>query len=102
MVPTSVELWKLRLKYFILKDNVEQINEIVRQGSAKLEKKSLPLWLMALRYHTLNSTDGVIDKIYEQGVQKPKEISDVLKPDYIEWLALTKGKYCLIIPDAML
>lgn len=91
MVPDSVDLWKLRLKYAVLKDDVQQFNELVKRGTAILENKSTSLWMMALRYHTLNSPDNVINNIYEQAVSKPKDVSDVFKPDFIEWLSLSKG-----------
>lgn len=96
-MPDSVELWKLRLKYAILKDDVSQFNALVKRGAVALQNKSLPMWTMALRYHTLNSTDDVIEKVYQEVIVLPKEVSDVFKPDYIEWLALTKGKIIFCI-----
>ncbi|KAJ8924758.1 hypothetical protein NQ315_000911 [Exocentrus adspersus] len=90
-VPTSVELWKLRLKCAIMKDHVKEVNQVFKQGILQLKEKSAPLWVMTLRYHTLTSGNEVLELIFKDGVEQPKEVSDVLKPEYIEWLALSKG-----------
>lgn len=90
-VPDSVELWKLRLKYAILEDDVNEFNALVKRATAILKNNSLPLFTMALRYHTLNSPDHVIEQVYKDIINTPQEVSDVFKSDYIEWLALTKG-----------
>lgn len=47
--------------------------------------------MMTLRYHTLTSGNEVLELIYKGGIEQPKQISDIFKPEYIEWLALCKG-----------
>ncbi|XP_018563302.1 U3 small nucleolar RNA-associated protein 6 homolog [Anoplophora glabripennis] len=89
--PSSIELWKLRLRCAIIKDHVKDVNQIFNRGQLQLKEKSAPLWIMTLRYHTLTSGNEVLELIYKGGIEQPKEISDIFKPEYIEWLALCKG-----------
>lgn len=89
--PASVELWKLRLRCAIIKDHVKEADKIFKQGILQLKEKSAPLWMMILRYHTFTSGNEVLDLIYKDGIKQPKEVSDILKPEYIEWLALCRG-----------
>lgn len=74
-----------------MKDQVKEVNQIFKQAILNLKEKSAPVWLTTLRYHTLTSGNEVIDLIYKDGVEQPKEVSDILKPEYIQWLALNKG-----------
>ncbi|KAG5863874.1 hypothetical protein JTB14_001545, partial [Gonioctena quinquepunctata] len=90
-LPESLELWKLKLKYAVIKDNVSKFNETFKTAVLKLKEKSAPLWMMALRYHTLSSGSQIIEKIYNDGVKQPKEVSQKMKPEYIQWLVLNKG-----------
>ncbi|KAJ8976645.1 hypothetical protein NQ317_011153 [Molorchus minor] len=62
-----------------------------KKAILNLKEKSAPLWLATLRYHTLTSSNQVLELIYRDGVEQPKEVSDILKPEYIQWVALTKG-----------
>ncbi|XP_074042828.1 U3 small nucleolar RNA-associated protein 6 homolog [Leptinotarsa decemlineata] len=90
-LPDSVELWKLKLKYAVIKDNVSKFNETFKMAVLNLKEKSAPLWMMALRYHTLSSKNQIIERIYKDGVRQPEEVSQIMKPEYIQWLALNKG-----------
>lgn len=74
-----------------MKDNVKEVNWIFKEGIMSLKENSAPLWLMTLKYHTLTSDNGVIEMIYKDAVKQPKEISDIFKPEYIQWLAVCKG-----------
>lgn len=49
------------------------------------------MWLMAIRYHSLTSKSEVIECIYKDAVKQTKEVSNVMKPEYIQWLALSQG-----------
>lgn len=44
-----------------------------------------------LRYHYLTSDDKTIEQLYQEGIRQPQEISNTLKPQYLEWLLLKKG-----------
>lgn len=32
-----------------------------------------------------------MENLYKQGIKQPQEISDILKPQFLEWLAVSKG-----------
>ncbi|VEN40546.1 unnamed protein product [Callosobruchus maculatus] len=89
--PASLSLWRLRLKYFGMQNNTKEFNECFSKAVFHVQSKSAPLWVAAIGYHTLNSTEDVVEAIFKKAVASPKEISDIFKPEYIEWLTLHKG-----------
>uniref|UniRef100_A0A1Y1JV88 U3 small nucleolar RNA-associated protein 6 homolog n=1 Tax=Photinus pyralis TaxID=7054 RepID=A0A1Y1JV88_PHOPY len=89
--PHSVELWELRLCKQILKGDTGKVNLVFKLSIINLKEKSLPLWQKIISYHLIMSHDDYIHLIYRDAVKQAKEISDDLKPKYIEWLALAKG-----------
>ncbi|KAB0795579.1 hypothetical protein PPYR_12418 [Photinus pyralis] len=86
--PYSVELWNLLLHHSILKNDSEKVSQVFKLGVKRLKDKSLPLWQTVIQYYR---NEDSVSEIYEDGVAQPKEISDVLKPQYIYWLATKKG-----------
>lgn len=71
-------------------DKKSKVDEVFSQGIEMLKERSLPLWFMYLRYYSLLSRDNKVESIYSEGIKQPQEISQVLKPRYIEWLAIHK------------
>mgnify|MGYP005985358979 FL=1 len=80
----------MRLRYATMTDRKSKVDEVFKQGVEKLNETSLPLWLTYIRYCGLLSDDRIRD-IYEEGIKGPPEVSEVLKPKYIEWLAFMEG-----------
>nr|CAH7713735.1 unnamed protein product [Callosobruchus chinensis] len=89
--PSSLQLWKLRLKYAAMQGSTKDFNECFREAVAKVQRKSAQLWVAAICYHTLHSSQDVVEDIFKKAVSSVKEISDVFKPEFIEWLTLHKG-----------
>lgn len=89
--PQSLDLWKLQLRYAIMSERNVEVDKVFKEGVEKLDKRSLPLWYMYLRYYSLMSRDDVISDTYQKATKHSPEISDNLKPRYIEWIALSKG-----------
>ncbi|XP_044744333.1 U3 small nucleolar RNA-associated protein 6 homolog [Coccinella septempunctata] len=89
--PQSEELWKMQLRYAIKTDSVNDVNVTFKLGVLALQERALTLWLMLLRFHLLISENDKMRVIFEDGVRQPPEISDVLKPKYIEWIAFHEG-----------
>lgn len=89
--PQSEELFKLLLSYAIKTDSVNDVNITFKLGVIALKEKALPLWLMLLRFHLLISENDKMRGIFEDGVKQPYEISNILKPKYIEWIAFHEG-----------
>ncbi|CAH0546712.1 unnamed protein product [Brassicogethes aeneus] len=90
-IPESVELWKLRLKAAVMKDNENEVNVTLKRGIQALNEKALPLWLMSLRFHMLVSNENKIDEFYQSAIYAPKDVCNVLKPQYILWLGMSKS-----------
>lgn len=90
-LPDSIDLWRLRLRYAVMTDSKREVNKVFEDGLKKLNKRSLPLWHMYLRYYGLLGLEKNIENIYQRAVIQPPEISQAMKPKYIEWLAVTKG-----------
>lgn len=94
-LPLSVDLWKLKLRCMVMKDDISEMNKEFKKGYLALKEKSGPLWTMILRYHQLSSPNHIIETIFRDGVtQKSKEIANLVKPDYIEWVAINKDIDC--------
>lgn len=89
--PQSIELWKLYLKTQILQDSKEGTQKVFKAGVLALKEKALPLWTAVIRYFLLSEDDPFIEAMYEEGIKQPPEVSDFLKPHFLEWLAVTKG-----------
>lgn len=86
-----MEIWKVYLRTQILSDNKQGIDVVFKAGVKALQEKALPLWTGVIRYHLLASDDDTLEKLYKEGVRQPAEVSDSLKPEFIEWLAVAKG-----------
>lgn len=75
----------------IIQNDTAKINEVFNIGTKALKGKALPLWCSIVRYHYLTSSEDYINSIYQDAIKQPEEISSVLKPQYMQWLVLTKG-----------
>ncbi|CAH1103478.1 unnamed protein product [Psylliodes chrysocephalus] len=90
VLPTSIELWKLKLE-ILLKKDVSQIKEQFKKGILILKEESAPLWRMIINYHLNYSSINTIKEIYEEAIKQPEEISNVIKPEYLEWVGTNLG-----------
>ncbi|GJQ84176.1 hypothetical protein Trydic_g2852 [Trypoxylus dichotomus] len=90
-IPQSVELWKVYLRTQIVSDDRQGIEAVFRAGVEALQGKALPLWTGVIRYYLLSADDDTMEALYREGVRQPQEVSDVLKPEFVEWLAIAKG-----------
>lgn len=84
-------LWKLQLGYAIKSNILSEIQILFKSGVEHLKNKALSLWLMFLRYHLLSSDTKKIIWTFEDGVREHPDISNALKPKYIEWIAFHEG-----------
>ncbi|XP_056634164.1 U3 small nucleolar RNA-associated protein 6 homolog [Diorhabda sublineata] len=89
-LPKSVELWKLKLKCMVMKDDTNALNMAFKQGHLALRENSAPLWQLLIRYHILSSPNEIIEAVYRDAVRQVEQIANLIKPDYIEWIALNK------------
>ncbi|KAF2880477.1 hypothetical protein ILUMI_25684 [Ignelater luminosus] len=90
-IPHSLELWKLRLRLQMINGDPTEVEKAFKVGVAKLRRKSIPLWQSMLRYSTITSSDEQMIALYESGVRQPREVSEVIKPKYLQWVILTRG-----------
>lgn len=99
-LPESMELWKLRLQYEILKMNKptydkgeteRNIEKLFVRAIGTLKRKTLPIWMLILRFTTLFKGVSDCEKFYWRGIEGPMEISQEFKPQFLEWLAITKN-----------
>ncbi|KAK4877294.1 hypothetical protein RN001_009800 [Aquatica leii] len=89
--PQSVDLWQVRFKLQVLKGDSSKVDQVFKLAIKNLKEKGLPLWLSILRYHYLSSRRDYVELIYRDGIKQPKEISDRLKPRYLEWICYEHG-----------
>ncbi|XP_069701593.1 U3 small nucleolar RNA-associated protein 6 homolog [Periplaneta americana] len=92
-IPSSVELWQVRLCFYLSKDNEKKALDVFKDATTKLgnsEKAALHLWKMMLHYYQTKDIHKV-EQLFKDGIVQGPEISMPLKPMYIEWLALAKG-----------
>lgn len=94
-LPYSVELWKMRLQHLFSTLATEEekchIEEVFRLGVSYLKEKALPIWVALLRYKVLYSTDEEIEALFQEGTLQPEQVSSFLKPQYLEWLTISKN-----------
>lgn len=93
-LPDSATLWNERLKYLLSIDHAEAV-EVFEKGKKILGSKSLPLWKTNLLF--IKSQDPEkLEEFYMTTLKADPVIANVMKPNYIEWLAVSKGKenYC--------
>lgn len=92
-LPQSVKLWITRLRYHIILDETTQVRAVSREAIIALKEKSLPIYKGIIQYHNLKVMNNFteIKALYEEGIVQDPEISLELRPQYIEWLLLTKN-----------
>lgn len=61
-----------------------------------LEASTLPLWKIMLHYYQIKDMHKV-EQMFQEGIVQGPAISLPLKPMYIEWLVLAKGKFTYIV-----
>jgi hypothetical protein len=92
-LPSSVELWQVRLCFHLSRDNERLGLEVFRDATAQLGSNSvaaLPLWKIMLHYYQTKDMHKV-EEMFQDGILQGPAISLPLKPIYIEWLVLAKG-----------
>lgn len=90
--PRSEKWHELYLKYKILKHApAEELAEIFSRGKDALGDKAVNLWLIFIQYHIVTSSDDVIQNYFLKGIRESDKISLALRPQYLQWLRLTKS-----------
>ncbi|XP_054263030.1 U3 small nucleolar RNA-associated protein 6 homolog [Macrosteles quadrilineatus] len=89
-LPESVTLWHTLLKVHLTKGEEKQANQVFEQGVAALTKNSLPLWQLMLQFEQTKRNNKV-EELFKKSWTQCREISQPLKPMYLEWLVLTQG-----------
>lgn len=90
--PRSEKWYELLLKYKILKHySTENITVTFSQGKEALGDRAVNLWTTFIQYHIVTSPDDVVQSYFLKGIKESDKISLALRPQYLEWLRLTKG-----------
>lgn len=95
LYPNSPDLWVLRLKYVIRTDDEVTIQRIFESAIRVLDNdKELPVWETMYLYCAVQMMNN--DKYFEDFFQKAitsknSLVSSHFKPEYIEWICLTKN-----------
>lgn len=90
--PRSEKWHELYLKYNIVKHApIEDLTEIFSKGKDALGDKAINLWTMFIQYHIVTSSDDVIQNYFLKGIRESDKISLALRPQYLQWLRLTKS-----------
>lgn len=94
-IRSSVQLWQARLSYHLSRDEDRLGQAVFQDATVHLgcdSKAALPLWELMLQYYQTKDMHKV-EQIFQDGVVQGPAISLNLKPMYIEWLVLAKGKF---------
>ncbi|XP_019699148.1 U3 small nucleolar RNA-associated protein 6 homolog isoform X2 [Harpegnathos saltator] len=89
-MPNSVILWHTRLKYLLLSGYEKEAVAIYPKMTKILGEKALPLWKMRI-LHEQRKNSETTNEAFQAALQAHPLIAKDIKPDYIEWLAATKG-----------
>uniref|UniRef100_A0A336LW32 CSON002680 protein n=1 Tax=Culicoides sonorensis TaxID=179676 RepID=A0A336LW32_CULSO len=90
----SSELWLIRLSYTIKNYDELTVESIFQSAITALnEDKELPLWEAMFNYHAVQlNNENSLDAFFQKAINhKNSIISSHFKPNYIEWLCLTKN-----------
>ncbi|XP_046992575.1 U3 small nucleolar RNA-associated protein 6 homolog [Schistocerca americana] len=93
-LPLSAELWHLRLRLHLARNEEDQAIAVFRDAVSHLgtrEAAALPLWKVLLQYYQTKSMARV-EEVFQNAVsQQDSPVAVALKPLYLEWLVLVKG-----------
>ncbi|CAG9833183.1 unnamed protein product [Diabrotica balteata] len=89
--PNSVELWKMKLRCMIMRDDTKALNVEFKKAHMTLKEKATPLWIILIKYHVLSSSEKVVETVYRDAVQQHGSIANEFKADFLEWTAMNKG-----------
>jgi hypothetical protein len=98
-IPSSVELWQLRLCHHLSKDSESAGVAVFRDATVQLGSSSeaaFPLWKMMLHYYQTNDMNKA-EQMFQDGVAQGPAISLPLKPMYIEWLVSVRGGLTIVL-----
>ncbi|XP_067003125.1 U3 small nucleolar RNA-associated protein 6 homolog [Anabrus simplex] len=92
-IPSSVELWQVRLRFHLSKNEERAGIDVFQAAIARLGSENaatLPLWKMLLLYCQTKSSHKV-EQVFRDGLQQGPAVSAPLKPMFLEWLVIMKG-----------
>lgn len=69
----------------------EAIAVTFSQGREALGNRALNLWVTFIQYHVVMSSEDVVQSYFLRGIKESENISMALRPQYLEWLILSKG-----------
>ncbi|CAH1793560.1 unnamed protein product [Owenia fusiformis] len=93
--PTSVQLWTRHLtavaETLVNEDTQQSLFDVFNKALKLVDpKESLPLYTVVINWClAVNSSE--IEQIFKRGCEACREVSVILKEQYLEWSALTQG-----------
>ncbi|XP_026277503.1 U3 small nucleolar RNA-associated protein 6 homolog [Frankliniella occidentalis] len=92
-IPTSAELWQLRLRFHLSRDEEIIAEEVFHSALENLgtdPESVLPLWKIQLQYCQTKSP-AKTEALFEKGLNAAPNVATALRPLYLEWLCLSRG-----------
>lgn len=111
--PQSVSLWEMQMRFHIEYQQTEEVYKVFRLALKQLSvADSFPLWeLLLLFYKSDDQLSGKVKGIYREAIDlATAEISNKLKPQFLEFLVQSEGieaarseynKLCLCVPSCL-
>lgn len=80
------------MKYKIVKQySAEEITLTFSEGKEALGERATNLWTTFIQYHIVMSPDDVVQSYFLKGIKESDKISLTLRPQYLEWLRISKN-----------
>lgn len=111
--PKCVSLWEVQMRFHIEYQSVDEVAKVFRQALKQLSiNDTYPLWeLLLLFYKSDDKLSKKAKEIYREAIDLSlPQISNPLKPQFIEYLVQTEGieaarkeynKLCLCVPSSL-
>ncbi|XP_017780848.1 PREDICTED: uncharacterized protein LOC108565758 [Nicrophorus vespilloides] len=98
-IPTSLELWRMWLKYEITggkKKEVLKVFNLAREVLSVIAEECplsniVQFWILMLNFHMIASSTEEIREFYEMAILEGANVSNIFKSKYIEWLIVSDG-----------
>ncbi|KAL7291126.1 hypothetical protein TKK_0015252 [Trichogramma kaykai] len=86
-LPKSIDLWKRYINYLLNIEQKELALEKFNMAVAILGKDAVPLWQLRFLHIQITNPEE-LPSFFQEGLKSIPEISNYIKPVYIEWIVL--------------
>lgn len=84
-------MWQLRLKYYVMKGDSANINDVFEEGKDALQEDSVQLWNSFIDYHCKTASFEKAKSVFESAIAENESVSSIFKSKYLQWIVKKKN-----------